>query len=201
MTPKKRTPEATAALRSTLLESARQVIARAGADALTMRSLAAEAGCALGLPYKVFNDRGDLIAELAGSELERLIAVGNDLLERAGKGTLTSNLTWFASAILDSPAVALASEVMSNRSLADRFARTIGESGVGPDGFQTVFAKYLSAEQEQGRVETGIDVDALGFFLAGAIHNLVVSGPAYPRPSRSQLANYLDTVSNLIEQR
>ena len=34
-----------------------------------------------------------------------------------------------------------------------------------------------------------------GFLLAAAIHNLVVSGPAYPRPSRRQLRQRLDAIA------
>ena len=46
-------------LRSDLVQVAQRIVARDGAAALTMRALAAEAGCAVGLPYKVFASRDE----------------------------------------------------------------------------------------------------------------------------------------------
>lgn len=201
MAPRRHTPETTAELRSSLIEHARLLIAREGPDSLTMRALAAEAGCALGLPYKVFADRRELVGEILSVELERLVEVGDELVDRAGEGNLAANLAWYAAAILDSPAVALAGEVMSDEFLADRFAHEVGQTGRGPGGFQTVLARYLAAEHGRGRVAAQVDVDAVAFFLAGAVHNLVVSGPAYPRPGRNQLAGYFTALADLIRPR
>ena len=53
MSPPRRTPETTEALRTSLVAHALRLVEREGAPALTMRALAAEAGCAVGLPYKV----------------------------------------------------------------------------------------------------------------------------------------------------
>ena len=190
----------TADLRSSLVEHARRLIARDGPQALTMRALAAEAGCALGLPYKVFADRRELVAEIVRTELERLVAAGDQLVARAGEQDVEANLAWYAGAILDSPAVALASQVMADRSLADRFAQEAHQAGKGPGGFQEAFARYLGSEQDRRRVAVEVDVDAVAFFLAGAVHNLVVSGPAYPRPDRDQLMGYLAAVADLVRR-
>jgi AcrR family transcriptional regulator len=59
-----RSREATEELRASLVHHALQLVARKGAAALTMRALAIEAGCALGMPYKVFADRRELVAEM-----------------------------------------------------------------------------------------------------------------------------------------
>ena len=64
MSPPKRKPETTEQLRASLVADTLRVIARDGAAALTMRALAAEAGCAVGLPYKVFTDRHELVGEI-----------------------------------------------------------------------------------------------------------------------------------------
>ena len=195
MSPAKRSTEATEQLRSSLLEHARTIISRDGPSALTMRSLAREAGCALGLPYKVFEDRGALVLELVHAELARLITVGQEVIERAGDHTVATNLAWFAGAILESPAVALASEIMADPDLGERFASRFHDGAAGPAGFEFAFASYLAAEQQIGRVGGGVDTDAYGFLLAAAVHNLVVSGPAYPRPTRRQLAQHLGAIA------
>ena len=195
MSPARRTREATEQLRSSLLEHARTIVARDGPSALTMRMLAAEAGCALGLPYKVFADRNELVVELVHAELDRLAEARHQLIERAGTESVGGNLAWFAGCILDSPAVALASQIMADPALATAFAAKVHDTAIGPADFEDAFAGYLAAEQQAGRVGADADTGAFGFVLAGAIHNLVVSGPAYPRPSRRQLEQYLQAVA------
>jgi AcrR family transcriptional regulator len=160
-----------------------------------MRSLAAEAGCALGLPYTVFTDRRELVLEIVRAELARLTAAADELVERAGRRTVSGNLTWYAELILDSPAVAFAPDVMGDDTLAEAFAAGVHASATGPGVFEAALAGYLAAEKAAGRVAADVDEEAFGFLLAGAIHNLVVSGPAYPRPSRRQLRQRLDAIA------
>jgi AcrR family transcriptional regulator len=198
MSPPKRAPEATAALRASLVEHARRLISREGASALTMRGLAAEAGCAVGLPYKVFTDRHDLVVEICLAEFERLGDADHELNERAGTGTVGANLAWFAQLLLGSPAVALAQEVFADEDLAKAVTTRVHETGIGPAAFETVLARYLAAEKQTGRVAPDVDEDAFGFLVAGAIHNLIVSGDARRRPTRRELEHRLDAVAAAI---
>ncbi|MEO5839017.1 MAG: TetR/AcrR family transcriptional regulator [Acidimicrobiales bacterium] len=198
MSPPKRASESTTALRASLVGHARRLIARDGASALTMRALAAEAGCAVGLPYKVFTDRSDLVAEICHAEFNRLADASGELVTRAGTRTVGANLAWFAEQLLGSPAVSLAHEVLADQSLAKVVTARVHQSGVGPGAFETVFANYLAAEQQAGRVASDIDEKAFGFVLAGAIHNLIMSGDAWPRPTRRQLQRKLDAIALAI---
>lgn len=198
MSPPKRGAESTEALRAMLVEHARNIITREGASALTMRALAAEAGCAVGLPYKVFADRQELVAEICHAEFERLGAAYEELVARAGTATVGANLAWFAGVLLDSPAVALVHEVFADPALTEAVAARVHESGIGPGAFETAFTRYLAAEKVTGRVAGDIDEAAFGFLLAGAVHNLVVSGEAWPRPSRRELKRRLDAVAAAI---
>ena len=93
----RRTAETTEELRTSLVEHARRLVAREGPAKLTMRALAAEAGCALGLPYKVFADRQDLLVELVRATFGDLHDAGDELLRRAGRGTVAGNLAWLPS--------------------------------------------------------------------------------------------------------
>lgn len=198
MSPSKRSLETIDALRASLVEHARRLIAREGAAALTMRSLAAEAGCAVGLPYKVFTDRHELVAEICYAEFVRLAAVADDLVERAGTATVAANLVWFAEQLLESSAVALTDEVFANETLAKVITERIHSSGIGPGGFEAGFARYLAAEKRAGRVAEHVDEDAFGFLLGGSIHNLIVSGDGWPQPSRRQLRRQLAAVAAAI---
>ncbi len=194
-------PEATEELRSSLVEHAKRLVARDGASALTMRALAAEAGCSVGLPYKVFTDRHELVLEILNSEFARLGGAEDDLVARAGTRTVGGNLAWYAELLLASTSVALVREVTGDEALADAFATNVHKTGLGPGAWAGAFAAYLAAEQRAGRVAADVDVDAFGFLLAGAVHNLIMSGEPYPRPSRRQLRRLLDGTAAAIAPR
>jgi AcrR family transcriptional regulator len=181
-------------LRASLIEHARRLVAREGPAALTMRALANEAGCALGLPYKVFSDRQDLMVELVHASFGDLRRAGDELLRRVGRGTVPGNLAWFAEWLLDSPGVALAQHVMSDEALAQSVVAHFHATGEGPAQLESLISDYLAAEQQAGRVSPEVDTHAFGFVLAGAIHHLVVMGEGYPRPSKRELERILAAV-------
>lgn len=199
MSPRRHTADTAAQLRASLIEHARRLIARDGGDALTMRALANEANCAVGLPYKVFADRHELVVEIVHAEFARIAEAGEMLIARAGTGTVAGNLTWFAELILDSPAVALAREVFADGDLANAVTANIHVTGAGPTSFESAFTRYLRAEKKAGRVDPSVDEDAVAFFVSGAVHNLAVSGPAYPRPSRRQLQQHLTAIAERLQ--
>jgi AcrR family transcriptional regulator len=195
MSPPRRSAGTTDELRASLIGHARQLVSRGGASALTMRALAAQAGCAVGLPYKVFTDRRELVAEVLHAEFVELQSVFDQLAARAGTGTVGGNLAWFARVLLGSPGVALVEEVFADELLMKAVTARIHESGTGPAAFETILAGYLAAEKRAGRVAPDVDEDAFGFVLAGAIHNLVVSGRGYPRPGERRLERWLTAVA------
>jgi AcrR family transcriptional regulator len=198
MSPARRSAETTERLRSSLIEHARRLIARDGAAALTMRALAAEAGCAVGLPYKIFADRHEIVVAIVHTELDRLRAACDELVERAGGGTIGGNLMWFAEVFLDSPAVALTQEVLADEALRRSVTATAHESGMGPSAFPGVLSRYLAAEKRAARVAPDVDEHAFGFLLAGALHNLLVAGEAWPRPTRPELERILTAIATAI---
>lgn len=194
MSPARRSPETTDALRASLVEHALRLVARDGASALTMRALAAEAGCAVGLPYKVFADRHELVTAMVHAELESLRNAFDELLARAGRHTVGGNLAWFADVLLDSPAVALGDEIAADATLTTAANTEFHTTGLST-AFDTVVPDYLAAEQRAGRVDPALDAKAFGFLVVGALHNLLASGPGYPKPSRRELRRLLDTVA------
>jgi AcrR family transcriptional regulator len=163
-----------------------------------MRALASEAGCATGLPYKVFIDRHELVVEVVHAEFDRLHTASEELLSRVRTATVASNLMWYSQIILDSPAVALAPEIAGDHALSKAVTAKVHVTGIGPGAFETAFASYLAAEQRGGRVAANVDTDSFGFLLAGAIHNLIMSGEAWPRPTRRQLQQRLAGVAAAI---
>src|SRR5215471_12479133 len=131
------------ALRASLVEHARDLVAREGPDRLTMRALADEAGCALGLPYKVFADRQELVLELVRASFGDLHAKGEELIRRVGHGTVAGNIAWFAEWLLDSPGVALAQHVMQSPALGEAVVADFHATGHGPSLLEGVVSDYL----------------------------------------------------------
>ena len=197
----RRAQEAADDLRSSLVEHAEQLVVRDGAAALTMRALAAEAGCALGLPYKVFADRAELVSAILHAQFSRLQNAYDDLLERTGVHTVGDNLAWFAQVLLASPAIELAHEFPADRHVDQTLAASAKKSGTGPAEWEKAVSRYLSAEQRAGRVAQDVDTAAFGFLVAGAVHNLIMSGGAYPRPSARRLRQLLKATADAIAVR
>ncbi|GAA3723900.1 hypothetical protein GCM10022225_00970 [Plantactinospora mayteni] len=198
MSPAKRDAETTAQLRASFVEHARRIVARGGASALTMRALAAEAGSSVGLPYKVFADRRDLVRAIVLADLDRFRSAAAELLARAGTGTVGGNLSWFSGFLLDSPSVALAGELLADEAHTHAVMAGAHEHGFGPTAFPVLLTNYLHAEQQAGRIRPEVEVAAFGFLVAGALHNLVVVGDAWPRPERAELDRFLHATAAAI---
>lgn len=199
--PPKRTSDETQELRDSFIEHARRLVEREGAEALTMRALAREAGSAIGLPYKVFRSRDDLVAELVLVEFRRLRDAFDELVAQAGTRTVGENLAAYARLFLQAhtPALSLAWK-LDHEALSHAIDAGAHHSGL-LDSFATTVADYLAAEKRLGRVDAAVDEHAFGFLITGAIHNLIVSGDAYPRPDLSQIEHMLAAVAERLVSR
>jgi AcrR family transcriptional regulator len=197
----KRSEETTRRLRAELLDHARTIVRRDGAAALTMRALAAEAGVSLGLPYKVFADRHEIVAEIVSGEIDTLRSAAEALVAAVGRRTVADNLTSFFEVILDSPIAPLSEELHSDTELIGSVAAAADQVGVGAAGLVNVLDRYLASEQQTGRVATHVDTEAIAFFLAGALHNLLIAGANWPRPDRRELKRRLTGVAAAIRWR
>jgi AcrR family transcriptional regulator len=197
--PRGRSPEEQEALRASLVGVALKIVHRDGPSALTMRSLASEAGCSVGLPYKVFDDRADLVAELIGAEFTRLREGLEGVVAAAGTRTVGTNLARWATLLLDSPALGLVEEV-GDKDQAKAVEVAADVSGIVP-ALERSMVDYLRVEQQLGRVADDVDVEAFGFLISGAIHNLLMSAEPYPRPTDRQLRRMLKSIAATLAPR
>ncbi|WP_436499693.1 TetR/AcrR family transcriptional regulator [Actinokineospora sp. HUAS TT18] len=197
MSPAKRTEEEKRRLRESLLEHAARMVAARGPAALTMRALANDAGCAVGLPYKVFASREDLVSALILAELDRLRASFEEFVADAGAESVAENLDRFARLLLDTPAIALSGEIAH-----DEVALRVVAEGAEGRGFvgamEAAVESYLAAEKRLGRVRVDVDEAAFAFVITGAVHNLLVSPSGYPRPTRERVEQVLAAVAAAI---
>ena len=97
-----RTPTQLQTDRDRLVDAARSVLVRDGAVALTMRNIANEAGCALGLPYKLFESRSQLLLEVAARELDDLTSRLDTWLAGTGERPVAENLDLLRGDLLQS---------------------------------------------------------------------------------------------------
>ena len=197
----RRTSEEKQGQRELLVSAARRVVRRDGAGALTMRAVAREAGCALGLPYKVFANREELVLDLVAEELGELTSALNAWVRTAGRHSVGGNLYRYARILLDGdvPALLHANKI-DDQAFAQRLRDVTAASGL-IDSFDSAMAIYLSEEQKLGRIRGDVDTATFGFLVTGALHNLVTAGDLYPRPSARQLRAHLDACAAALAPR
>ena len=177
-----------------LVAHALAVIEREGADALTMRSLATESDCSVGLVYKVFSDRRALVEAILERELVELVGLIERLMARAGRFTVGANLAWFATHFAASPVAPLVREVAAS----EQDIASPSGADHGMDGLEEAVGRYLAAEQEHSRVRADVDAEAIGALVAAAVHNLVVAGAGWPRVSEALLRRRMDGLAAAI---
>nr|WP_246301342.1 TetR/AcrR family transcriptional regulator [Microbacterium immunditiarum] len=181
-----------------MLGHARTLVRRDGPSALTMRALAQEAGCSVGLAYKVFADREEIVIELITLELDDLVEQFDEWLAETAQHSVSANLDRYATILLDSPTAGLVhAELMDARIVDVRLAAATRDSAFLAS-LHTTVPDYLRLEQRRGRVRADVDADAFGFLITSAIHNLIAAGSAYPRPTRAELTAILDRVAQTI---
>jgi AcrR family transcriptional regulator len=186
------------ALRSALLEHARTVVARDGVDGLTMRALAAEAGTAVGLPYKAFSSRDELLWELTWMSLVEL-AGQLDEWAASPAGELADRLMEFHDLHQNSPAPVLV-EHISRGPRGEELFRSAGDAGI-IRSWTGIMTEFLRTRQGTGDVREDVDVEAFGFIIAAALHHVLVSKPPFLAPDRQTLARHVGGIAARITAR
>ncbi|THV42517.1 TetR/AcrR family transcriptional regulator [Glycomyces buryatensis] len=169
--------------REQLFAAAERILLRDGPSALTSRAVTEEAGVSKGLLHRHFADFDDFLAEFVLASVGRMDDQVTALLDCAGTGTVTGNLTDALIALFDSLAVAIVPLVTIRDGLRERLRET-WPAGVPvlTEGAQMI-AEYLTAERELGRIRGGVDVRTLAATLLGGVHLLFADrqGPG-PEP-------------------
>ncbi|WP_036555496.1 TetR/AcrR family transcriptional regulator [Nocardioides insulae] len=191
-----RPPTDTEALRGSLLEHARAVIARDGVDGLTMRSLAGQAGTAVGMSYKAFASRDELLRELTRSSLHELAAQIEEWAARPG-GALADRLMEFADLQSASDAPALVAHLGHDSRGGQILQKAVDDGATR--SWATVMTEFLRAGQQRGTVRGDVDVEAFGFFITAALHYVLVTDRPFLAPDRTTLEQYVTGIAAQIE--
>lgn len=183
------------ALRANLFEHARAVIARDGVEGLTMRALAAEAGTAVGLSYKAFSSRDELLWELAWASMVELTRQLDDWVARSG-GALADRLMEFADLHFASLAPALVDHV-TRGPRRDEFFRAAADAGL-TRSWAALMTEFLKIRQREGDVRVDVDAEAFGFIITAAIHHVLVTEKPFTTLDRATLARHVAAAATQI---
>lgn len=168
-------------IREQLFAAADRVLVRDGPAALSSRTIAREAGVAAGLLYRHFTDLDGFLIEFIADRRKSALQIVQQLLARAGEGTVAENLTEAAVA-LGSTAAPILRLVMSQPSL---LARMHAGHAAGPPVLHEIeraFAAYIERERELGRIRADADVETLALGLVATWHHLLMTRRAEGLP-------------------
>lgn len=183
------------ALRANLLEHARAVIERDGVEGLTMRALAAEAGTAVGLSYKAFSSRDELLWELTWASMVELTQQLDDWVTRPG-GALADRLMEFSDLHFASIAPVLVDHITRGPRREELF-RAAADAGL-TRSWAALMTEFLRTRQRAGDVRDDVDIEAFGFILTAAMHHVLVTEKPFITTDRPTLARHIAGVATQI---
>jgi AcrR family transcriptional regulator len=176
--------------RAQLFAAAERILLRDGPEALTSRSVTAEAGVAKGVLHRYFADVDDFLVELVRDRAAAVAQLGDDLVARAGGGSAVTLAADGLTAVFAPTSLALIGLVTTRARLRDRLR---AESGLLPILAEavTALAAYLRVAQDHGLLRRDADPDALAFALVGTGH-LLFAGELGGLPDRSAVEEVVE---------
>jgi AcrR family transcriptional regulator len=147
--------------------AAERVLLRDGPSAVTSRAVTSEARLAKGVLHSHFPDFDTFLASLVLSHLERLEALGEELRESVGAGTVQASLSRTLAEALTPPTLALVSLAWSRHELLERLRLTTPTGIPLLTETTRMITGYLTAERGLGRIPLDTDVDSLAIAVVG----------------------------------
>jgi AcrR family transcriptional regulator len=193
-----RRPNDVEGLRADLLGHARTVIARDGIDGLTMRALATQSGTAVGLSYKAFSSRDDLVWKLTWTAL-RDLAQQLDEWAASPAGELADRLMLFHDLHQGSLAPVLVEHISRGPRREELFRRAADAGFIR--SWTGIMTEFLRTRQRMGDVRDDVDVEAFAFMISAALHHVLVTEKPFLVADRPTLAEYVAGIAAGIKTR
>jgi len=171
------------AMRERILEAASSIIREQGFSAVTTKKIAAEAGCAEGSIFRIFGDKGGLLAAVLSFGLPETKRLYETVDEACGATDLRAALLEVTQALLGfyGASFPLIGSALADRGLFERYAGAHRQGGTGPRQAWELVSRFLTAQREAGRVRGAADIETAAITLTGACQNAVwvrmVTGP------------------------
>jgi AcrR family transcriptional regulator len=170
-----------------LFQAAEQVLMRAGPSGLNSRAITNQAGVAKGVLHNHFTDLDGFLAAFVLDRFRLLTEEAATLPARAGKGTVVGNLTDTVLSVFGTNALALIGLVISRPSLMLRLQQSVAADTPNLQTIEDVFAAYLDAEKQLGRIAAAADTQTMALALVATVHHLFVTGRASGPDLRSRV--------------
>jgi AcrR family transcriptional regulator len=183
-------PETVERVRREMASIGKRIVATDGANGLTMRRVANEAGCGLGRIYRVYADRTELVIEIARLDLPKAAELTRALHAAVGLSEIATNVTTYFDETVALPMHAFAREASEDPVLANFVRSEITDAGLSPS---SALADYLAAEQAVGRVRPEVDPIGIAAILAAALRDHVLTKAVVVDPA-ARLARMVDAV-------
>lgn len=176
--------------RDEILDAAEAVMRELGLAKATTKEIARAAGYSEATLYKHFADKTEIFLAVLSERLPELGTTLRELTAAAGSRTVQANLTRLAHDAMEfyTQVFPIAASLFSETKLLAAHRRRLAELDAGPQLVNLGLVGYLRAEQRQGRVRRGADLDAVAALLLGACfqHAFLVTF-AGERPSQREL--------------
>lgn len=185
-------------LRDQLFQAAEQVLLRDGPSALSSRAITSEAGCAKGVLHNHFTDLDGFLAEFVLSRFQAALDQARRLDTKAGRGTVHDNVAEAATALVGSSVLAVHGILMVRPQVAARLRTAHGHRSPNLADLENVFACYLDAEKQLGRVLPDANTGAVAMALVATVQRLLMSHHTSRTHAGPELGEVLDLLLSSI---
>lgn len=156
--------------RERILDAAAAVMSSHGLARTTTKEIARAAGYSEALLYRHFEGKEEIFLRVLHERLPGLVELAARLPQRAGSGTVESNLAEVAHQALFFylRSMPIAASVFSTPDLLERHREWLRAAGEGPQRPNEQVAEYLRAEQRLGRIAPTAHPETGAALLLGA---------------------------------
>lgn len=153
--------------RREILQAAERLMNSRGLNGVTTREISQEVGCSEGALYFHFNGRLELLLAMLEESLPDMLGPLQTLRESVGQSSPHGNL---AKALLGifkfhRRVVPGTSGLFAEPELLVAYRKSLARQGKGPHLSMAAIADYIAAEQDLGRVHSGVDAKLAAYLL------------------------------------
>lgn len=148
--------------RSEIVKAAETLLNERGLNGMTTRAIADAVPCSEGAIYVHFKDKLSLILEVLQESLPEMLIPLQKLLKKVGMGDPEQNLIDAVGGLtrFHRRVTPMLCSLIPESELLQRFRKSLGDSGKGPQRGIATLASYIEQEQRLGRIDSEVNARA-----------------------------------------
>ena len=153
--------------RSEILQAAEMLMNSRGLTGVTTRGISQEVGCSEGALYFHFKGRLQLLLAMLEESLPDMLGPLQILRESVGQSSPQANLATALIGIFQfhRRVVPRTAALFAEPELLEVYRKSLARQGKGPQLSMAALADYIAAEQELGRIDSGVDRKLAAYLL------------------------------------